>query len=488
MKHLFRFGSRWARRAAAMLPALPLLLLPATGHSAAPEAPPSQGFIKDMSPLLGENGRILAIAPDCRALTGIVDGRPFIWNRDFDSILLTPPSEYYGMGEALSDDGRTVIGFIRHRDEGAPPGYGQTWASLGFFWQYDKELLLMPQHGLVDVTWRGLSADGTVAAGKGMEPVPGAPGPDASGEELERFAQTPQGKEAMSRGYIQSRPLWFWMKGGNYRELDAFAHESAAPKRILSRDGKKILRTMSPTTHVRDLATGKERELLFGGAAATGMPDDNTKILRAGDPDNPLHRWGIAIAGPSRVLTDVELKKADRRSPLFRNWYVRDIAYCTPDFDARHVLCSVRLNEIHPSGRRISDELTLLARLDDTGKAVPIDDNKSVTYGSPDFGDISDNGKIVLYTKGREMWIWDEDFHPYGPWPRAMPLRDYLEAFGLVIPAKGDILDAVMSPDGRCFYGELAQGEDGQSFPWDRFLACTVKGINPPSWHLKSKE
>ncbi|WP_300788254.1 hypothetical protein [uncultured Desulfovibrio sp.] len=86
------------------------------------------------------------------------------------------------------------------------------------------------------------------------------------------------------------------------------------------------------------------------------------------------------------------------------------------------------------------------------------------------------------------MWIWDEDFHPYGPWPRAMPLRDYLEAFGLVIPAKGDILDAVMSPDGRCFYGELAQGEDGQSFPWDRFLACTVKGINPPSWHLKSKE
>ena len=167
MKHLFRFGSRWARRAAAMLPALPLLLLPATGHSAAPEAPPSQGFIKDMSPLLGENGRILAIAPDCRALTGIVDGRPFIWNRDFDSILLTPPSEYYGMGEALSDDGRTVIGFIRHRDEGAPPGYGQTWASLGFFWQYDKELLLMPQHGLVDVTWRGLSADGTVAAGKG---------------------------------------------------------------------------------------------------------------------------------------------------------------------------------------------------------------------------------------------------------------------------------------------------------------------------------
>ncbi|WP_300785820.1 hypothetical protein [uncultured Desulfovibrio sp.] len=395
MKHLFRFGSRWARRAAAMLPALPLLLLPATGHSAAPEAPPSQGFIKDMSPLLGENGRILAIAPDCRALTGIVDGRPFIWNRDFDSILLTPPSEYYGMGEALSDDGRTVIGFIRHRDEGAPPGYGQTWASLGFFWQYDKELLLMPQHGLVDVTWRGLSADGTVAAGKGMEPVPGAPGPDASGEELERFAQTPQGKEAMSRGYIQNRPLWFWMKGGNYRELDAFAHESAAPKRILSRDGKKILRTMSPTTHVRDLATGKERELLFGGAAATGMPDDNTKILRAGDPDNPLHRWGIAIAGPSRVLTDVELKKADRRSPLFRNWYVRDIAYCTPDFDARHVLCSVRLNEIHPSGRRISDELTLLARLDDTGKAVPIDDNKSVTYGSPDFGDISDNGKIV---------------------------------------------------------------------------------------------
>lgn len=459
MNNFLRFGSRWARRAAGMLPALPLLLFPATGHCAAPDTPP-RGFIMDMAPLLGENGRLRAIAPGCRAVTGIVDGRPFIWGRDFDSILLTPPSSYYGMGVSLSDDGRTVIGFIRHRDEGTPPGYGQTWASLGFIWQHGKgEPLLMSRHKLADVTWRGLSADGTVAAGKGLESLPDGP-----------------------------RSHWFRMQGGRYRELKAFAHESAAPERILSRDGKKILRTMSPTTRVRDLATGKERELLFGGAAASGMPDGNTKILRAGDPDNPLHRWGIAIAGPSRMLTDAELKKANPRSPLFRNWHVTDIAYCTPDFDARHVLCNVRLKEVRSSGKRSPDELTVLARLDDTGKAVPIDDNQSIAYGSPDFGDISDNGKIVLYTKGREMWIWDEDFHPHGPWPWAMPLRDYLKAFGLVIPAKGEIQDAVMSPDGRCFYGELALGDDGQSFPWDRFLACTGEDISPPSWRLKSKK
>ena len=488
MKNLFRSGSRWARRAAGMLPATPLLRFPATGQGAAPDAP-SQGFIMEMAPLLGENGRIRAIAPDCRALTGIVDSCPFIWSRDFGPILLTPPSSHYGMGVALSDDGHTMSGFLRQRQgEGTAPGYGQTLASPGFIWQYGQEIRYMSRHDLIDVTWRGLSADGTVAVGKGMEPVPDAPAPDASGEELERFANTPQGRKAMSRGYIQNRPLWFSMQEGRYRELDDFMHESAAPERILSRDGKTILRTMSPTTHVRDLATGKERELLFGGAAATGIPDDGTKILRVGDPDNPLHRWGIAIAGPSRMLTDAELKKADPRSPLFRNWHVTDIAYGTPDFDARHVLCNVTLKEIRSSGKRSADALTVLARLDDTGKAVPIDDNQSITYGSPDFGDISDNGKIVLYTKGREMWIWDEDFHPHGPWPRAMPLRDYLAAFGLIIPAKGEIQNAVMSPDGRCFYGELALGDDAQPVPWDRFLACTGEGIRPPSWRLKTQK
>ena len=31
------------------------------------------GFVMDMAPLLGEHGRILAIAPGCRAATGIID-------------------------------------------------------------------------------------------------------------------------------------------------------------------------------------------------------------------------------------------------------------------------------------------------------------------------------------------------------------------------------------------------------------------------------
>ena len=152
------------------------------------------GFVMDMVPLLGENGRILAIAPDCRALTGILDGEPFVWSRDSGMTCLVPPERYYGMGRFLSDDGQVMAGFITINHDKYPLDGSVEWTRPGFLWKRSEGSHGMLEHGIVDVEWFGLSADGRVALGHGKEPIPGAPAADAPWEEQERFARTPEGK------------------------------------------------------------------------------------------------------------------------------------------------------------------------------------------------------------------------------------------------------------------------------------------------------
>ena len=43
-----------------------------------------------------------------------------------------------------------------------------------------------------------------------------------------------------------------------------------------------------------------------------------------------------------------------------------------------------------------------------------------------------------------------------------------------------------MSPDGRCFFGQLAAEDGEKRFPWQEFLACTSEGIEPPHWTLSA--
>ena len=121
MKRFFQYGG--LRLLLAAVPAF--LLLPAQGPCAEP-ARPAQGFIMNMDPLLGDNGRIKAIAPDCRAMTGILDGGPFVWSRDFGLVRLAPPPQYFGMGDFVSDGGRSMLGFVSVNDASHPAPYGQT--------------------------------------------------------------------------------------------------------------------------------------------------------------------------------------------------------------------------------------------------------------------------------------------------------------------------------------------------------------------------
>ena len=81
-------------------------------------------------------------------------------SRDFGLVRLAPPSKYFGMGDFVSDDGRSMLGFVSINDAISPPPYGQTWARSGFIWRYGEPLQYMSKHGIADVEWYGLSADG----------------------------------------------------------------------------------------------------------------------------------------------------------------------------------------------------------------------------------------------------------------------------------------------------------------------------------------
>ena len=505
MKDFLRSGSRWFRRAGLALSALPMLLLPA-GESPAADtdavSSPPRGFLMDMTPLFDEQtGRIRAIAPECRAITGIIKSQPFIWSRDFGMIHIPVSAPDYGMGVFLSDDGRTMTGFLSRNDKTYPVGYGQTWAQAGFIWYYKGKRHFMSRHGLIDVDWRGLSADGRVAFGEGKEPVPGAPRPDASGEELERFARTPQGKKAMERGYVHNRPLWFVREGTRYKEVPRFKNESSHPQRILSRDGEKIIYFSWGNSFLYNLKTGKKRQLTFGGAVAGGEPGKERNIVRAGDPDSPLFRWGRSSFWlGNTLLTDAEIfalqkkKELDLESPMLLDWYVKEIDDCTPSFDARYNLCHIRLQEYRPDISRnmpvLPGGFRLLARLDDKGGVTLITDDDE--YAGPLDGveGISDNGRIALYKQAREMRVWNEDIPTPAEYRyrNAWTLRDYLASFGLELPPNRRIWSAVMSPDGRCFFGMLSAKDGEKQFPYEKFLACTGEGIEPPFWTLREEK
>lgn len=81
-----------------LLLASPLLssFFPDMPHAA--PTTPAQGFIMDMTPLLGSNGRIKAIAPGCRAVTGFLEGGPFVWSETLASSALPLPPNISAWG------------------------------------------------------------------------------------------------------------------------------------------------------------------------------------------------------------------------------------------------------------------------------------------------------------------------------------------------------------------------------------------------------
>ena len=453
------------------------------------------GFVMDMAPLLGENGRILAIAPGCRAITGILDSKPFVWSRGSRMILLVPPEKYYGMGNFLSDDGRTMAGFITINRDKYPLDGSVEWTRPGFLWKRDGELRDMIKHDIVDVEWYGLSADGRVALGYGKEPIPGAPAADAPWEEQARFAETPEGKAARSHGNLDHRSLWFRMRDRtSFKEIPGFEDPQFLPTRVLSRDGKKALLRRASSTYILDLQTGKKRELTFGGAVPlSDLPVQEKNLVRAGDPKNPLFRWG-----KSRIMTGIRsqhglipesfLGKEAPDSPMHRDWLVKETYFCVPNFDASFFACYVTLKSKDNDGEwmnhpRSRYQLDVIVRLDDKGNGIPIDD--SYGNGGPWGMDISDDGRTVLYSKNNEVWIWNEDFRlPGRTVPDPVRLVDYLKAAGLAVPFERPVSHAVMSPDGRCFYGELRREYQEASFPWEVFLVC-MDAVSPPDWKKK---
>ena len=481
MKQWFQHGGRWLRLLFAAVPAFPLLFFSAEGACAEPSRP-AQGFVLDMGPLLGDNGRINAIAPGCRALTGFMDGKALIWSRDFGAVCLVPPEGHYSMGNFISDDGHHAATFMTVRQQ-MGTGVDMTWARPGYLWTFGKPMQPLVRHGIVDVEWYGLSADGRVALGYGQKPLPGAPAADAPFEEHARFACTPEGQAARSRGFLTHSEFWFCMENGKFRQLDEMGTMGTSPYfRVLSRDGRSILLKKENVVYIVDRRTGKRRQLTFGGAAPLSsatqrLPGDT--VLRPGDARNPLNRWGRWPGFRSgRLFDESELKDASPDSPMYATWRVKDFFCFIPSFDARFVLAEVYLERLERS-RSLweSRKLGVLARLDAAGKDVVIDDD-SALMGM----DISDNGRVILYKKATEYCIWNEDFLlPGDTVPRSLPLARYLKQHGLALPEGLSIVSAVMSPDGECFFLELKDPDDDAK-PWAGYLVSTNPAIEPPGW------
>lgn len=380
----------------------PLLFFYPDMASANDSPAPSEGFIMDMTSLLGSNGRIKAIAPGCRAITGFRDGAPFVWSRDFGLVRLAPPSKHFGMGDFVSDDGRSMLGFVSINDAISPPPYGQTWARSGFIWRYGEPLQYMSKHGIADVEWYGLSADGKAALGYGKKKPSSAPAA-TKGKTAENLELTP---------YYNR---WFSIRNKKqFRVLDEIARPIASPYyRLLSRDGKKLLQKQHDNSvQIVDLQTGAQRPLTFGGVrphATTNLAKGEKRILRAGDPQNPLFRWGRWPGfRRSRILSDGELERAAPDSPLRADWLLDDFFCSIPSFDGRFILGELYLKQVPKKSARAflpdSRTLSVLVRLDAGGKDIPIDDGPAL-MGL----DISDDGKTILYEMDTEIWIWNED-------------------------------------------------------------------------------
>lgn len=113
----------------------------------------------------------------------------------------------------------------------------------------------MSGHGIVDVEWYGLSANGDTALGYGKRKPLSAPAP-AKGKAVEHLELTPHYNRWFS---IRNKKL--------FRVLDKIARPDASPYyRLLSRDGKKLLQKQHDNSvQVVDLQTGKLRPLTFGG-------------------------------------------------------------------------------------------------------------------------------------------------------------------------------------------------------------------------------
>lgn len=431
MKHAANFGNQWAKLAIILVLCL----------STSSDEHHTDGFLIDMMPLLGSHGKITAVAPGCRAVTGYIEQFPFIWSRDFGIIYLNAGAEYFGIGNFLSDDGQVMVGTLAADER----------EQTGFIWNYGGEVHFMYELNILRTTWGGLSADGKVATGYSHP----------------------------------SETAWIVRDGTRLQKLGHSLDTSVA----LSRDGKKVLiRYPNRSVCVVDPENGESRELKFGGVSAVR----GNNYLRADDLKNPLRHWGLV-----GEVSDSTLHHENPDSPMHLDWLVDSpFLFRHLNFDGKFALGTVTLNNYRhiKSGKELfrtrrlesymgdpSEILTVLARLDDEGNAVVIDDNRYGGALSPLA--LSDNGKIALYKTGNKVKVWNEDLYR-GQHHVPLYLKEYLAEFGFHVPSDREIETAVMSPDGKCFFAGFPRKLDEESFPYQYFLACIGDDIEPPHWIL----
>ena len=430
-----------------------------------------RGFIMDLSPLIGDDGDIRAIAPDCRALAGSMRQnkkdsifKPFAWSRQYGlSMLTTAENAPWGTASFISDDGAVTIGYL----------HGENIKDAGLIWRAKASPVVTGNDfNLELVRWVGLSADGRLAAGatrwhsgytiqdtRRFVPFPGAGVFDP-----EKWQAEPPSPRA--DGSIPDDPFV-----GRGFEMKA-----------MSRNGRTFAFSDDTVSFITDADRSFVRELKVGGLS----PADRRTPDGRPAQDDPAAR--------NRMDLGIPLLQKDSGThplPLMRNAILKEVKVTHLNYDGAYALGTVTVRyPLQAKGRAVDTMLriftegggvdekeeTFILRWDAEGGATYVAGNKTRSLA------MSDDGKtILLQSNYGYPTVWQEGKGP-------LHLRDYLAGYGIALPGtmhQGRIWGMVMSPDGRCFSGTAPTNDP----PRQAFLACAGedaegKPIPEPSWQI----
>ncbi len=397
----------------------PLLLACAIFLPKAACAQEPRGFVMDMTPLIGNDGGIRAIAPGATAIAGSVRRydenttyKPFVWRRKEGFRLLpTAKDPSWGTAFYLSDDGAVTIGYL----------HGENVENAGLIWLADGTTKVTNTHfGVFRIHWAGLSADGTRAAGTSNW---------RDGWRIDHAATFTSltGARIFNPEKWEAEPVTKRADGST--PDDAFINRGRLV--AMSRDGSTFAYSDGYISYLTDTERTTIRELAIGG---TSNPDRTTITT-------------------DRIRVPL-LKKAagNHPLPLKRDAYVQNIAVTHLSRDGASAVGTVRVRyPLTPKAQAVDAYLRLTTegesidekeeswtvRWDREGQAILVghEGQKPVA--------VSDDANTILLDRRGTISIWRQG---HG----VQRFHDYLAAHGLEItgltPTRG-IWGMVMSPE-----------------------------------------
>jgi|GEM_PF-4643940 len=429
-----------------------------------------RGFVLDVSPLIGTAGRISAVAPGGAAFCGSMrfsrdeTGLPYVWNREegLNRLEVAANCER-GIALAISDDGRVAAGLI-YCDEEGRIGSGAIWRTNvpAIFTANEFDVGL--------VYWRGVSWDGSRAAGK------------CRWDWIRGFTvDTPAHYAIIPGANVFDPHKWEIMPTTKRRDGsipdDAFIDKGELA--AMSRDGSTFAFFDRTTSWRMDSERRKVQELLVAGLSPN---DKKTPVLRKGAPDNPFSlKEDVLLASVKVSALNLDGGYAVGLVTVFYP--------SSPRGDAADTERHIFIGNMDTGPR----EEVFVVRWDKDGQAEMLLRGRhyveDVRLGKDyKVESVSDDGKTVLLndTSGG-YFLWREG-------RGVASFENFLAEYGLSLPPGRDVAEKgrhirpgarslVMSPDGRCFGARTGMDQ----FLNHPVLICAGEEISPPSFLLPAE-